>query len=1404
MRKTLLFALFAMAAASGSAQYAQNNALSFPSVNNEFAGKTYSTADVSVDMFTGTAQVHVPICALAAKDVSIPVSLDYVDGRGVKVQEVASQVGLGWQLNAGGSISRVVRGFPDEQPNGYVGTGQWGQIITAASTNPNYTNFNTTISLANYQKLSGISQPNNLPVADGEPDLFFVKTPFFSFQFVLDKDGHPVFSNYQGFRIIPTNFVNSATYQNSSFEVIDDQGTQFYFGNTVNSTEMATDSIFGQVPPAFITSWYLTQMVSYNGKDVINFTYQASGNSDYVYNYSYMETQFYASGLGNPPQTSIVQNTGRTIYQQPKFISTIVSSLGEIDFNYSYTRLDDAVVPSLNSIVTKGYNSQTQSNSNVLQTYHFGYDYFNSPYSDPLMLRLQLDWVSVTGNTAATSSPQYIANFGYNTTFLPARNSPYADYWGYCIATPSPVPTDFITGLNRSPNLISAQSGILTSVTTLSGSTWNIYYELNSYSQGAVGGLRVNQVAQVLPTGENLHKTYQYAGGQIYSSAYSTLSVITETGTDEFVVYFSASPYITNDINGNFVGYSTVTEIPQNGGKTVYTFTNFNDFPDPPPAQGAQSISFLSIPTLSYAYKRGLVKEKEFFDGNGTPLTDTKYTYAPGPAIPNSAYAFRVVLLPIAVLTSQGFAGQPWVTEGFYSTPIENYLVSSIVQTDYQQYASATPTPVNYVVTTSNYTYAIDNNFKSAMLQLVSTTDSKNQTISRKVFHPNDAGVPLINGPTELQAQTAMQAANRINVPMHEVDTRNGVITEKHYTYATGAGSNNGFTNTYLASTTLYNTISGTQIQSKQSKYNFDQTTSNAIASSSYSGPSVTTPQGKYLAVGYGYNASLPVAQIDNAVATSTGNSSPTTLSGNCALNGSGSTFTITSVGTITLSVSLGSPPGSSNTTTVTYTLTGPSFKSGNLCLVASGGGTCGSTPSSVSFTGMPSGTYTLSASGSSTNPSSNPYLYFSYPGMTISITNSAEFFYEGFEQSTTATVGLAHSGNMYLNTNYTVTYAPPDSRTYLIQWWNLSGGVWNFNEQTYAQNMVLTGPVDDIRVFPSDALMTSATYTPMVGKTSETDPSGKTISYQYDGLNRLQTIRDQNNNVLKQYAYQYSNAVPACHPSFIFNSSVSYIQGSFTVINSTVHVALIIYWPAGYTTLNIGNIGSTCALPNATRTIPISILPSGAIFNLIITPTGNVTAQLVSGTPPASPTTIGLVNVYDLNVATYYSATESGTFTRNNCPGGETPTSVVYTVPPYIYASTTDQNTANQLAINALNTNGQNYANTNGTCLVPATFTAATGYTVLGTPSILVNGNTVTASIAVRATTTPNWTTTLTIGTMGGAAIPSTTQNFNVVVAGDTWSVTINTTGVVTVKITGGTAPPSNVISLPNFSYSK
>jgi hypothetical protein len=68
----------------------------------------------------------------------------------------------------------------------------------------------------------------------------------------------------------------------------------------------------------------------------------------------------------------------------------------------------------------------------------------------------------------------------------------------------------------------------------------------------------------------------------------------------------------------------------------------------------------------------------------------------------------------------------------------------------------------------------------------------------------------------------------------------------------------------------------------------------------------------------------------------------------------------------------------------------------------------------------------------------------------------------------------------------------------------------------------------------------------------------------------------------------------------------------------------------------------------------------------------------------------------------TYYNASQSQVFTRNNCPSGYVGSNVTYTVPPGKYSSTVSQAAADQQATNDINANGQNYANANGTCSVP------------------------------------------------------------------------------------------------------
>lgn len=69
----------------------------------------------------------------------------------------------------------------------------------------------------------------------------------------------------------------------------------------------------------------------------------------------------------------------------------------------------------------------------------------------------------------------------------------------------------------------------------------------------------------------------------------------------------------------------------------------------------------------------------------------------------------------------------------------------------------------------------------------------------------------------------------------------------------------------------------------------------------------------------------------------------------------------------------------------------------------------------------------------------------------------------------------------------------------------------------------------DDIRLHPVAARMTTYTYDPLIGITSQTDINNRTTHYQYDTYGRLSLVLDHDKNILKKYCYSYQGQTENC-----------------------------------------------------------------------------------------------------------------------------------------------------------------------------------------------------------------------------------------------------------------------------------
>jgi YD repeat-containing protein len=406
-------------------------------------------ADTPVSYYTGTTSIGIPIWDLRAFDLSIPVSLNYHSG-GIRVDEVASWIGLGWSLDAGGAITRTVRGIPDDGAAGFLNSGPIPSNGLAQE------EFRQQLMQLGYGQV------------DGEPDLFYFNFGGKTGKFVLDKAGVPHLIPHQKLKIETNNF--------NSWTITTENGTKYIF----SETEITNVGITACTSKAlsYVSTWYLKEIVSpvhVENKITLSYIPQTITQAQQTAETDYQLLP--GGGVGAQVPRDYPCDYSLTV--SAKRLSKITSTEGTIEF---VADADDRTdLPGdfgLDKILIK-------HNEDVIREFTLSHSYLSGRY--------MLDQVVESSQDIKKGPYRFYYHSG-----LPSQFSPTQDHWGFnngksgnatllpaIVVNPGMEGQEmFLKGANRSVDINYAIAGSLHKVSYPTGGFTEYDYESNESSTG--------------------------------------------------------------------------------------------------------------------------------------------------------------------------------------------------------------------------------------------------------------------------------------------------------------------------------------------------------------------------------------------------------------------------------------------------------------------------------------------------------------------------------------------------------------------------------------------------------------------------------------------------------------------------------------------------------------------------------------------------------------------------------------------------------------------------------------------------------------------------------------------------------------------------------------------------------
>jgi hypothetical protein len=1196
-------------------------------------------SDVPVSPYTGTADITVPIYRIQARGITVPISIAYHTA-GIKLEEEASWVGLGWAMNAGGMISRTIMGKDDFGTQGDIYLtnlcpqlpGDLSEVQPPQSEQtPTFSNYFFDF-FCNYQVTTSAGTEDFTPAFSGggdtydmEPDIFSYNFPGHSGKFILTRLGNVVMQKQENIKI---QFQGSGSAV--TFTVTDDQGNSFYF----NVPEQIGNAGSWQT-----SSWLLSKIVTQQ-RDSVLFNYVAGGttaSSMYDIHQTYGSFCTALSG-GSVTDAEIPLYNNQTL-------QSIDFGNGHIQFATDVNRSDLTNGYKLDSVMI--YSKNAAGVQTYLKQDNFYYSYFNPTYAPisstpPDYYRLKLD--SVKEKSGSSAIPPY--SFMYNNPD-PGQGSNkhgYAvDHWGYYNGTGANNNTFIPTvtylynpmvneqggaqmlnysGANREPDPVSMQTFSLQQMTYPTGGKTVLTYQPNDYdyinseqaAQESGGGdpfqnVQVDTVTDqitmtshgsdtgninllniypiITPPQPNVtinvafrylkNDTFPYSHpqGKIwFSFGTATLDISSATCLGN-VCTLSATVLLYPDSVNNWIAHIDANIDTVNTFAGIYASVRYPALQQTlNQAQGNYILpaSGLRISNITNYTNAGTIASEKVYSytylqdklNTGTPQ---QYTYGRLMSIPSygryaitstsqGGYCTALCLFgsSISSLTSSitgNIVGYDQVTE----TSIDPVTGLDIGKTVYSYFNSPdTPTAL------SGYRFPgmlnMGNNLNGLLLSKVDyadnagvytpvvETDNYYHTANRTVYYsPKYQYSPGGGDPSQCILGTSI-GRQAIAAFYPSIKSERVLLdSTRHIAYQQGDATK------FVAST---------QADYYDNPIHYQLTRSRTIDSK---GDTLITllkyPQDYITSGGMTGNAILDSLITHNIVSktiekrdslyypgSATGYMTGAELSLYRILTGNNNTVVPDR------SYKLGIQSPITNFTPFSISGNTTSLDSRNRQM--------------VSFDQYDGNNNLQQYTTMDLNPVSIIWDYVGkYPvaqvkNAVITDVAATSFEADGYGNwspftGTITTVTAAPfppTGSRYYNLTTSSTLSKSglvSGNTYIISYWSLNGAYsisggtgtsisgktingWTYYEHTVATSSTTltisgTGSIDEVRLYPATAQMTTYTFSPLTGMTTQCDVDNRVTYYFYDGLSRLMYVKDQDGNILKTYQYHYLNS---------------------------------------------------------------------------------------------------------------------------------------------------------------------------------------------------------------------------------------------------------------------------------------